>query len=296
MEAQQESWIAGHSVVVIHGMCMLAAFGFFFNVGSVLGRYFKKPPRDVFPGKWFPVHVTLQSTGLTLALTAAILIVLHLSYDKGITGHLNGIHQILGALVLIAVFIQPVLGTFAHRHFLRFRQPSSWHAPHRWVGRITMLVAILTMALGLHEISEHVVPIDAVMWFTFASILVVVTLMISYGEWSTPSEKTEQTQSVEMTALVVDDDEAMLSVQVRNRGRETDSSSDRSDEVEGEELKQGNALAVLTREIEEANTRRTNQVVLFIYTAVLFLLVLFMIIYISLAYREQQMHHHHVNE
>jgi MFS family permease len=291
--AAEESWLSGHGVVVAHGVCMLTAFGFFFNVGSVLGRYFKKPPRDVFPGKWFPVHVTLQSTGLALALLAAILIVAHISYDKGIRGHLGGIHQILGVFVLLGAFIQPIFGTFAHRHFLRWKLPSRWHPPHRWIGRATMLLAILTIALGMSEISEHVVPMDAVMWFSYASMLVVVTMVISYGEWSTPSEKPADKQAVELESLTIQGDSAMISDSVRVRARDTGDDGDALYEQDETERPKAPIISLLTKEIEESNTRRTSRVVLFIYTMVMFILVAFMVSYVCMACSNRSHSHSH---
>jgi predicted nucleic acid-binding Zn ribbon protein len=292
----EESWLAGHSVVVMHGACMLAAFGFCFNVGSVLGRYFKKPPRDVFPGKWFPVHVTLQSTGLALALLAAILIVAHISYDKGLRGHLGGIHQILGVFVLLGAFIQPFFGTLAHRHFLRFKLPSKWHPPHRWIGRATMLLSIVTIALGMAEISEHVVPIDAVMWFSFASMLVVITMVISYGEWSTPADKPPE-RSLEMEALSIEGDAAMMSDSVRSRVRDTSGEDDDGESLyaRDETEKPQPIISMLAKEIAESNTRRTSRLVLFVYSLVMLILVGFMISYISMAYANQTHMHSHAH-
>ena len=51
-------WILDTTVVVVHGIAMLFAFGVLLNIGAIVARFFKRPPPEglcLFPPP-LPLH------------------------------------------------------------------------------------------------------------------------------------------------------------------------------------------------------------------------------------------------
>lgn len=183
-EEGEGPWITKDVVVLLHGLGMILAWGFFLNVGSVIGRYYKKPPHDLFAPRWFEWHATFQTVGFFIALGSGLLIIVHLSWNRFPGEHLGGLHQVMGVLLLLCAIAQPIIGVEAHRDFLRLRGPGRFHPPHRWLGRFLMLAAVPTMGFGFKELGKHIMQIDTIVWWAFAILVVLGTVIISYGEWS----------------------------------------------------------------------------------------------------------------
>jgi hypothetical protein len=62
--------------------------------------------------------------------------------------------------------------------------PGRFHAPHRWLGRFLMIASVPTMGFGFKELGRHIVKIDTAVWLAFAVLVMLGTVIISYGEWS----------------------------------------------------------------------------------------------------------------
>jgi len=212
-DGEGEPWITKDIVIILHAIGMFVAWGFLLNIGSVIGRYFKKPPHDLFAPRWFRWHAGFQTAGFILALASGLLIVVHLSWNDFPGEHLEGIHQIMGALLLLSAIAQPIIGFQAHRDFLHLRGPGRFHAPHRYLGRVLMIVAVPTMGFGLMELGEIIMPIDAYVWLAFVALVLSVILIICYGEWSLYSTtKSRPPTEVEyeladVSGMVLDEDE-----------------------------------------------------------------------------------------
>ncbi|KAL6073479.1 DOMON domain-containing protein frrs1L [Balamuthia mandrillaris] len=285
--------IAQHSVVIFHGVTMLLAWGFFLNVGSIIGRYFKLPPTQVF-ANWFPKHAWLQATGLLLSLLSAVMIVAHIAYDQGWHGHAKGVHHWAGILLLVLAVAQPLLGLLAHRGYLRHKRSTKYHRPHRWLGRLMMLLAVVTIALGLRQLNMHVLPVDAVAWASYSILLLLAFALITFYEWNTlrrhpyfkenPLEALQRPLELEMNAIFTlddseeeDDDDEDNNLHKRMKGE--------TERKKGEEERRRRHIelqdSVFVNERKRASFHR---IMLFMYTGLTLFVVCFLVLYIVFSY------------
>lgn len=280
---------------------MILAWGFFLNIGSVIGRYYKKPPHDLFAPRWFEWHATFQTVGFFLALASGLLIIVHLSWGGLPGNHLGGLHQIMGVALLLCAIAQPIIGVEAHRDFLRLRGPGRFHAPHRWLGRFLMIASVPTLGFGFKELGKHIVQIDTVVWLAFAVLVILGTVIVSYGEWSLSGvakprprpelELNEVSQSVD--GGVVDEEHY---------------GTDEVDEIEEERLSSGSVNGspqfpqgleqedgrtvvdfVFAREEVLRRERKRSQTILLCYSVLTLGTVLFIVGYLTNSYRNMPM-------
>lgn len=58
-------------------------------------------------------------------------------------------HTLLGSIVCWALLIQPVLGWFHHKHFLKHKARGPISHAHIWYGRVLVIVGAINVGLGL---------------------------------------------------------------------------------------------------------------------------------------------------
>ncbi len=124
-----------------HGILMIVGWTMMLFVGTYIARYMK-PVTNL----WFKVHVALQTIGCFAVVAAFVLILVY--YNGGFT---VGWHQMIGLFVVIGTVAQPIIGAIADRMY----DPSRTKIPvwpdqiHWWVGRITSIVALAAIFLGI---------------------------------------------------------------------------------------------------------------------------------------------------
>lgn len=59
-------------------------------------------------------------------------------------------HPIIGLMVYVALFFQPILGLIHHLRFMKLRRRQIWSHLHLWNGRIMIPLGIINGGLGLH--------------------------------------------------------------------------------------------------------------------------------------------------
>lgn len=62
---------------------------------------------------------------------------------------MNEAHPIIGIVLFILIFFQPLLGFLHHRYFKAHARRSFWSYGHIWLGRIIILLGIINGGLGL---------------------------------------------------------------------------------------------------------------------------------------------------
>ncbi|XP_044196405.1 putative ferric-chelate reductase 1 [Thunnus albacares] len=130
------------NIIKAHGSLMLIAWMTTGSLGMMVARYLKEMAKGQnLWGKdvWFLVHVAVMS--LTLAATA-IAFILSFIYAKDWSG---GAHPVLGCLVMILSFLQPILALLrcGPQHTLRFL--FNWtHALNAVAIKILAVAAICT--------------------------------------------------------------------------------------------------------------------------------------------------------
>lgn len=58
-------------------------------------------------------------------------------------------HPIIGIVVFVMLFFQPILGVLHHSGYKRFSRRTVWSHAHIWVGRIGISLGIINGGLGL---------------------------------------------------------------------------------------------------------------------------------------------------
>ncbi len=121
----------------IHGIVMSVVFILAFPLGAVLLRVWNK----------VKAHIAIQVIGLVLFCMAfAGGSVVSMQYNR--SKHFNSAHQVIGILLLIALFAQLGLGAYNHSIYKRTQQKTIFGKIHTYLGPISMLVGIINGYLG----------------------------------------------------------------------------------------------------------------------------------------------------
>ncbi|XP_024230438.1 putative ferric-chelate reductase 1 isoform X2 [Oncorhynchus tshawytscha] len=137
-------------IIKAHGALMLIAWMTTGSLGMITARYLKDraniPPH--WPHVWFLVHVFLMT--LTVAATIIAFI---LSFTQ-VGGWSGGAHPVLGWVVMILAFFQPIVAMFRCGPHNRWRVLFNWsHALNAVAIKVLAVVAIFT-GLSLIDSSE----------------------------------------------------------------------------------------------------------------------------------------------
>jgi len=123
-------------VFFFHMLLMaLATLCFLTGVGAAV--FFRKKRN------WLKVHKYFNSSGFMALCAGAIMAFAYISENGG--KHLDGIHQIIGFIVIILTLVTLILG------FYQFRAENkiAVRTIHHWLGRLSLLLVIINLVLGL---------------------------------------------------------------------------------------------------------------------------------------------------
>lgn len=137
--ASQEST---DNLPIIHGSLMFISFAICMSLGIFVARYLKEYYW------WFPLHWVLQGLGVCLALVGFILALI--MTDSG--SHFSSVHSWFGFATLAFGFLAPILGWASDLIYDPARSgiPVWPDKLHHWTGRLTVLIAYVTIALGIN--------------------------------------------------------------------------------------------------------------------------------------------------
>ncbi|GAB7353118.1 hypothetical protein MBLNU459_g3657t1 [Dothideomycetes sp. NU459] len=155
-------------IFMAHGIMAALAFVILFPFGAISVRLFS------FPGLVW-AHAFVQLLGYLLFIIAFGLGI----YMATQLRELNEAHPIIGILLFVLLFFQPILGLLHHRYFKAHSRRSFWSHAHVWLGRIVITLGIVNGGLGLQladnsrsgEIAYAVVA--AVVWLAYVAAAVV---------------------------------------------------------------------------------------------------------------------------
>ncbi|KAL4993323.1 hypothetical protein BDV10DRAFT_199707 [Aspergillus recurvatus] len=129
---------SGAGILIAHGFVMSIAFVLLF---PFFGLLVALPVR----GAVARVHAPLQVFTLFLVI-AGMGLGIKMGTDSDITDHA---HPILGLIVIgLLVLFQPAMGLLQHLHFRRTGKKSIFAILHRWLGRLAIILGIITGGLG----------------------------------------------------------------------------------------------------------------------------------------------------
>uniref|UniRef100_A0A8C7R9K0 Zgc:163022 n=1 Tax=Oncorhynchus mykiss TaxID=8022 RepID=A0A8C7R9K0_ONCMY len=137
-------------IIKAHGALMLIAWMTTGSLGMITARYLKGVAngKECWHDVWFLVHVFLMT--LTVAATI-IAFILSFSHVRGWSG---GAHPVLGCVMMILAFFQPIVAMFRCGPHHRWRFLFNWsHALNAVAIKVLAVVAIFT-GLSLIDSSE----------------------------------------------------------------------------------------------------------------------------------------------
>nr|POE68799.1 hypothetical protein CFP56_66813 [Quercus suber] len=147
----------GDPAPFIHGAVMSLTFIVIFPLGALLLRVFQR----------VLAHIIVQCIGLVLFLMAtAGGIVVSQAYNR--SKNFNSAHQVIGILLLLALFAQLGLGILNHRIFKKENRTTIMGKIHRFLGPGIMLFGLVNACLGF---------VLANMEFVLRPFLVVIILI-----------------------------------------------------------------------------------------------------------------------
>jgi len=165
----------------IHGALMILSFGFCLTFGIFVARYLKQYHW------WFPLHIMSQVTGIILAFIA-FGIAVYMSSGN----HFSTIHSWFGFSVLSLSVITSTGGWAADLMFeiKRTNVPIWPDQIHWWSGRFTVILAYITIILGM-ELMEAQLPF----LFEFATLPFVYLCFFIFIEAYRRIYRTEERRS-----------------------------------------------------------------------------------------------------
>ncbi|KAF2194437.1 hypothetical protein K469DRAFT_127363 [Zopfia rhizophila CBS 207.26] len=177
-------------ILIAHGVLAALAFVIFFPIGAIIIRLAS------FPGVWL-VHGLFQIFAYLVYIAAfgiGVWMVNNIPINL-----LDHYHPVIGIVVFVLLFFQPILGFIHHSQFRKYSRRTVWSYGHLWLGRIVITLGIINGGLGMLLATEtgYFVPsrgqmiaygvVAGAMW-----LLYVVAAVIGEARRSR-SRKAEQT-------------------------------------------------------------------------------------------------------
>jgi hypothetical protein len=125
-------------MLIAHGVLASLAFVILFPAGSIAIRLAS------FPGVVW-LHAAFQIFAYLIYI-AAFGLGIYLTNQLGL---LDNYHPIIGIVVLVLIFFQPILGFMHHTLFKKYSHRTMWSYGHIWLGRIAITLGIINGGLGL---------------------------------------------------------------------------------------------------------------------------------------------------
>lgn len=124
-------------MLIAHGVLASLAFVILFPMGSIAIRLAS------FPGIIW-IHAAFQIFAYIIYI-AGFGLGVYLAKDLKL---MSQSHPIIGIVVLLVLFVQPILGWMHHAMFKKHKRRTLWSQAHIWVGRIAITVGIINGGLG----------------------------------------------------------------------------------------------------------------------------------------------------
>jgi hypothetical protein len=124
-------------LVILHAICLGGAFVFLFPLGVLILRWFA----SVRFHWMLQVFAAFVSTiGLVVAVALSLMDPEYKGLDEG--------HQIIGIVVVAALFVQAGLGYVHHANYKQSERRTWASHAHLWTGRVIIIVGMLNTVLG----------------------------------------------------------------------------------------------------------------------------------------------------
>jgi hypothetical protein len=123
-------------LILIHMSLMIAAV-VCFTIGIAAAMFLRKK------SYWLKMHKNFNSAGFFLLLAGGVMAFTNIFTNNGT--HFNGLHQQLGLAAIILTSVTLFFGFYSFRAINKI----AVRAAHRWLGRVSFLLILATLIIGL---------------------------------------------------------------------------------------------------------------------------------------------------
>jgi len=118
-------------------MILMALATLCFLVGVGAAVFFRQKQN------WLKIHKSFNLSGFLVMIAGAIMAFAYVLESSG--KHLGGIHQISGFIAFVLILVTLRLGFYQ----FKARNKIAIRTIHRWLGRLSLLLVIIVLVLGL---------------------------------------------------------------------------------------------------------------------------------------------------
>jgi len=165
------------AIRLAHGVIACLAFVIFFPLGAIFIR--------LIPGRFaIVVHAIFQLFAYVLYIIGFGLGIWMASNIRfGGFNFYNNHHPIIGIVVFVFLFFQPILGIFHHIGFKKHGQRRGASYAHLWLGRILITLGIINGGLGL-QLAGNVRRRTYIAYGVVAGIIWLIWVLVAIlSEW-----------------------------------------------------------------------------------------------------------------
>jgi hypothetical protein len=140
------------AIIVAHGVVMFLAWGLLAPAGVLVARFTKHvQPADGPSAFWFTTHRIVQVTSMVLSVVGLVLAIVMVAPGP----HFAEAHHIIGVVVVALGLLQPVNACCRPAKMPGKKRQSlgrtAWEWLHKGSGYAALLLAVVTVFLGLQE-------------------------------------------------------------------------------------------------------------------------------------------------
>lgn len=134
---------APESILLAHIALMLGSWGCLLPWGVAIAKRTRKVPPV---GAWFTAHLRLATYGWGMQLAGFAMGVI---YCQKYTAHFVQVHPILGLIVVLLGFLQPLNAVFRPHPEPKTWKRLLWEFIHKASGRLALAISIVTIITGI---------------------------------------------------------------------------------------------------------------------------------------------------
>ena len=172
-------------ILVAHGVLAALAFLILFPFGAISIRLMSFPNlvafHAVFQGLSYLVYLVAFGMGVWMASqlgyvsSSSVTLVFALIDNSQLTKY----HPIIGILLFVLLFLQPIFGIFHHSGYNKYHRRTLWSYGHLWNGRIVITLGMINGGLGLMLANNTKIGviaygvIAAVVWLIYVAAIII---------------------------------------------------------------------------------------------------------------------------
>jgi dopamine beta-monooxygenase len=184
--------------LLIHIICMLFGWLFFFPIGIIIASCFKNYFNA--DGQWFKYHKICNSIGIFCIFVGVSTSIASVGEED----HFNTPHKILGMIVFIFTLCQPINAYIRPSHEKKSKGRWIWEFVHKSIGRSTFLLAIINCILGVIVVRSNYFSNPLIIIIIIILFIISMVILFIYYKMYGPFNGKNNTSKSSSVAIVVE--------------------------------------------------------------------------------------------